>query len=153
MSAAVRSRGRARLRSVAAALLLVGTLLPACSEVDPGPSSGYEPARLDEPDEAGFKRVTLSREAAERTGLRIAKVRRSGEHLVVPYDALIYDGGGQSHVYTSPEPLTFLRAEVTVDRVERDRVLLTRGPAAGSAVVTIGSTEVYGAELGIAGGH
>ena len=41
-------------------------------------------------------------------------------------------GGGQSHVYTSPEPLTFLRAEVTVDRIDRNRVLLTRGPPAGS---------------------
>jgi hypothetical protein len=42
---------------------------------------------------------------------------------------------------------------VEVDRVERDRVLLTDGPPAGSEVVTVGATEVYGAELEIAGGH
>lgn len=109
----------------------------------------YEPAHLD--PEA--KHVTFTREGAARTGLETAMVQRRGSRLVVPYAALVYDQQGASFVYTSPEPLTYLRVPVSVDLVAGDEVLLTRGPRPGTAVVTVGATEVYGAELGIAGGH
>ncbi len=42
---------------------------------------------------------------------------------------------------------------VKVDRIEGNRVVLTNGPAARTAVVTVGAAEVYGAELEIAGSH
>ena len=42
---------------------------------------------------------------------------------------------------------------VTVDRIEGKRVFVSKGPAAGTKVVTVGATEVYGAELEIAGSH
>jgi hypothetical protein len=42
---------------------------------------------------------------------------------------------------------------VVVDRVVDDVVWLADGPEPGTRVVTVGSTEVYGAELDIAGGH
>jgi multidrug efflux pump subunit AcrA (membrane-fusion protein) len=95
--------------------------------------------------------VTLTAEGAERAGLQTASVRRSGDHRVVPYSALIYDGEGRTFVYTAPTPRTFLRSPVVVDRIEGDRVLLTDGPAAGSRVVTTGAAEVYGTELDVAG--
>jgi hypothetical protein len=138
-------------RAAGLALVVVGLL--GCSEVDDTATGGYEPARLAAVDGSGLKRVTFTAEGARRTGLRTATVGRSGRHLVVPYAALIYDGEGRSFVYTSPEPRTFQRAPVEVDRVESDLVLLTDGPPAGTEVVTIGATEVYGAELEIAGGH
>jgi hypothetical protein len=139
----------ARARRLLAALA-AGASLSSCTEVEQSSGGGYEPARLEG---AGAKRVVFTREGAARTGLRTATVRRSGRHVVVPYAALIYDGRGRSFVYTSPEPLTFVRTAVAVDRIDRDRVLLTRGPPPGSDVVTVGATEVYGTELGIAGGH
>ena len=71
----------------------------------------------------------------------------------MPYAALIYDGQGVTWVYTNAKPLTFLRAKVVVDRVEGDVVLLSDGVLPGTAVVTVGATQVYGAELGIEGGH
>ena len=46
-----------------------------------------------------------------------------------------------------------MRAEVKVDRIDGDRVLLSEGPPAGTKVVTVGAAEVYGAELEIAGSH
>ena len=46
-----------------------------------------------------------------------------------------------------------MRADVVVDRIDGDRVLLTEGPRPGSRVVTVGAAEVYGAELEIAGSH
>jgi hypothetical protein len=40
-----------------------------------------------------------------------------------------------------------VRERVRVGRVDGDRVLLSRGPAAGTRVVTVGTAEVYGTEL------
>jgi hypothetical protein len=142
-----------RLLAAGLSLVVAGLVLSACSEVEEGSTSGYEPARLERVDGSEVKRVRFTAEGARRTGLRTATVRRSGRHRVVPYPALIYDPAGASHVYTSPEPLTFLRTQVRVDRVERGRAFLADGPPVGTEVVTIGATEVYGTELEIAGGH
>ena len=46
-----------------------------------------------------------------------------------------------------------MRRPVTVERIDAGRVFLTRGPAAGTTVVTTGAAEVYGAELEIAASH
>jgi multidrug efflux pump subunit AcrA (membrane-fusion protein) len=99
------------------------------------------------------QRVTFDERGAEQVSLRTATVRRQGKRTVVPYAALIYDGQGASWVYTSPDPLTFVRVAVDVVRIEDDRVLLRDGPRPGTSVVTTGAAEVYGAELEIAGGH
>jgi hypothetical protein len=128
-------------------------VLSGCSEVEEATGVGYQPAKLEAVDGVDFKRVTLTAEGAERTGLQTATVRRRGIHRIVPYAALLYDGAGRSFVYTSPERLTFLRSDVDVARVDGNRVLLTAGPPAGSVVVTVGATEVYGTELEIAGSH
>jgi hypothetical protein len=40
-----------------------------------------------------------------------------------------------------------VRAEIEVDRVAGDRVLLHEGPAVGTKVVTTGAPQVHGAEL------
>jgi hypothetical protein len=137
------------------ALVVVPLLavLCGCSEVEEDAAVGYQPAKLAEVDGTDHKRVTLTAEGAERTGLRTATVRRRGDHRVVPHTALLYDGKGRSFVYTRPERLTFLRADVDVASVDGDRVLLTAGPPAGSVVATVGATEIYGSELEIAGGH
>ena len=111
------------------------------------------PPRSSRSRERTCKRVRFTAEGAKRTGLKTATVGQSGNHRVVPYAALIYDGAGKSYVYTSPRRLTFVRAEVEVRRVQSDRVLLAGGPPAGSSVVTVGAAQVYGAELEIAGGH
>lgn len=134
-------------------LILAGLAVSACSEVEEGSSDGYEPATLEPIDGADLQRVTFTAEGARRTGLRTATVGQSGKHRRVPYASLIYDPAGRTYVYTSPKPLTFLRAEVQIDRVDGDRVLLTGGPPPGSDVVTTGAAQVYGTELQISGGH
>jgi hypothetical protein len=134
-------------------LLLAGFAVAACSEVEEGSSDGYEPATLAPIDGTDLKRVTFTAEGARRTGLQTARVAQSGKHKRVPYASLVYDGAGRTYVYTNPHPLTFIRAEVQVARVQHDHVLLAEGPQTGSSVVTAGATQVYGAELEIAGGH
>jgi hypothetical protein len=144
------------MRRVLVAVLVLGAVaLPACKEVETESSVGYEPAKLQPvkggDDDASI--VTFTPEAAERTQLQTARVRRDGARLVVPYAALVYDEEGKTFVFTSPKRRSFLRAVVRVERIEGDRVLLSKGPPAGTAVVTVGTAEVYGAEQEIAGSH
>jgi hypothetical protein len=142
-----------RARAGAIAVVLTGFALAGCTEVEESASVGYEPAHLEEVEGSELQRVTFTREGADRTGLRTDIVQRDGAQRVVPYASLIYDGEGKTWVYTLRRPLTFQRAEVRVGRVERDRAVIAEGPPAGSRVVTVGASEVYGAELEIAGGH
>jgi multidrug efflux pump subunit AcrA (membrane-fusion protein) len=118
--------------------------IAGCTEVETETATGYEPSTL-EPVKGNedLKRVTFTAEGAKRVDLQTASVRRN----VVPYAALLYDPEGKTYVYTSPKPLEYLREEVKVDRIEGDRVLLSRGPPAGTRVVTVGAAEVYGTEL------
>jgi hypothetical protein len=145
----------ARRLAAALAVLAAGLVLGACKEVESETASGYEPAKLESVKGKGddFKRGTFTKEGAARVDLRTDKVRRSGGQKVVPYAALIYNDEVKTFVYTSPEPLSYERVPVTVDRIEGNRVLLSDGPPAGTTVVTQGVTEVYGAELDIAGSH
>ncbi|HYM59068.1 MAG TPA: hypothetical protein VES79_13980 [Solirubrobacteraceae bacterium] len=135
-------------------VLVIGALgLSACTEVESADVSGYEPSKLEEVKGTDAKRVTFTAEGARRTGLQTAALRDSGKRTVAPYAALIYDGEGKTFVYTSPQPLSFMRAAVKVDRIDADRVLMSAGPPAGTQVVTVGAAEVYGTELEIGGGH
>lgn len=133
----------AGLVSIAAAIAL-----GSCTEVETESATGYEPAAL-EPVKGSedLQRVTFTEEGAKRVGLKTGEVSRNGKRLVAPYAALLYDPEGKTYVYTNPKPLEYLRAPVEVDRIEGDRVLLTDGPPAGTKVVTVGVTEVYGTEL------
>lgn len=131
-------------------LVLATAALPiaGCTEVETETATGYEPSTL-EPVKGNddLHRVTFTEEGARRVDLQTAAVRRSGKHKVVPYAALLYDPEGKTYVYTSPKPLEYLREEVKVDRIEGQRVLVSRGPPAGTEVVTVGAAEVYGTEL------
>lgn len=131
-------------------LVLATAALPiaGCTEVETETATGYEPSTL-EPVKGNddLQRVTFTEEGARRIDLQTAAVRRSGKHKVVPYAALLYDPEGKTYVYTSPKPLEYLREEVKVDRIEGQRVLVSRGPPAGTEVVTVGAAEVYGTEL------
>lgn len=130
--------------------MLATAALPiaGCTEVETETATGYEPSTL-EPVKGNddLQRVTFTEEGARRVDLQTAAVRRSGKHKVVPYAALLYDPEGKTYVYTSPKPLEYLREEVKVDRIEGQRVLVSRGPPAGTEVVTVGAAEVYGTEL------
>jgi hypothetical protein len=72
----------------------------------------------------------------------------TGELLrkVVPYSALIYDLSGTTWTYTQPVALTFVRYRVSVDYIEGDVAILSEGPTAGTEVVSVGATELFGAE-------
>lgn len=110
-----------------------------------------KPAQVEAIAGSELHRVRLTPRAAERLDIKTAEVRQAQGHKVVPYGAVLYDAKGQTWVYTSPEPLVFVRHQITIDYIEGDLAVLSDGPAIGTKVVTVGGAELFGAEFEI--GH
>ena len=117
----------------------------AAAEEEGGPAK-VEHLQGDEPT-----RVTLTEEAAKRIDIQTAAVQdmaiNGAQRRVIPYAAILYDTDGITWVYTNPEPLVFVRHRIVVDYIEGELAVLSDGPALGTAVVTVGATELNGAEL------
>jgi hypothetical protein len=140
-------------RALGAAVALLALTVTACSEVETPSGDDYAPATVTTADPSSAPTVKFTEEAASRVDLTMGTVAGREGALVVEYAALIYDKQGKTWVYTAPEPLTFLRAEVVVTEIDGNQVMVSDGPPPGTKVVTQGVTQVYGAELGMAGKH
>jgi len=123
-------------------LILAGLLLSACGGQIPVTGEEESPAKVQHLDGAEPTRVTLTADAAKRLDIQTAPVQGN----TIPYAAVLYDTEGRTWVYTNPKPLTFVRAPVTVDRIEGDQAFLLKGLPAGSVVVTTGAEELCGSE-------
>jgi hypothetical protein len=140
-------------------LLLCFSLPLAACQRETSTYTKIEAAHVDKVEGQEFSKVTLTEKAMERlavatTPVREAEVSRSenkAARLVVPYGALIYASRGETFVYTSPQPRTFLRQKVDVDYIEGDLAVLNEGPPTGTEVVSVGTVELFGTELGV--GH
>jgi hypothetical protein len=125
---------------------VLGLSLSACGGSSESPAAS-DTAHVTELA-GGVIRVTLSADAARRLDVKTAPATSEGGATVIPYDAVLYDPNGETWTYTSPKPLNYVRADITVDRIEGDRAILTKGPTPGTAVVTVGATELWGVEYG-----
>lgn len=141
-------------------VLLMGLIasvlsLGACSQHDSHAAHGESPAQVEKIDGSSLSRVTLTEKAMERIALETVAVEErdlnGSTRQVVPYSSLIYDSTGNTWIYTSPQPRTFVRLQVVVDRIEDGWVYLSDGPAAGTTVASVGVAELYGSETGV--GH
>jgi hypothetical protein len=108
-----------------------------------------EPATVEEIEGTELGRVTLEESAATRIDLQTAPVEKIGDRLVVPFSAVLVDPEGTFWVYTNPEPLVFVRHEISIQHEEGDQTFLLDGPPPGTNVVTVGVPELYGAETGV----
>jgi hypothetical protein len=151
VSADGRRRGVAHLLLLP--LLVFGLSVAGCRQVEEVAPAVHQPAVVEDVAGREVKQVRFDQRAADQVDLRTAPVVRSGRWTAVPYAALIYDAEGSAWVYTVRGPLTFQRQQVVVHRIEEARARLRDGPPVGAEVVTRGATEVYGAELDIAGSH
>jgi hypothetical protein len=141
---------------LAAGLLTVGLQFTAC-RLDVEQQETEHAVEVEAIEGLDVNRITMTAKALERIDLRTDKVREqemsrgASPRTVVPHSALIYDPKGQTWVYTSPEPRTFIKHRVDVDYVEGDLAVLNDGPPAGTVVVSRATAEVYGADSGV--GH
>ena len=127
-------------------LVALGLAVSACggSSESPAPPAPAKITKLA----GGGDQITLTADAAKRIDVRTAAVKSDGGNTVIPYAAVLYDPDGAAWTYTNPKPLVFVRADITVDRIEGERAILAKGPAPGTAVVTVGATELWGVEYG-----
>jgi hypothetical protein len=127
-------------------LVALAVAVSACggSSESPAPPA---PAKITKLAGGGVQ-ITLTADAAKRIDVRTAAVESDGGNTVIPYAAVLYDPDGAAWTYTNPKPLVFERADITVDRIDGERAILAKGPAPGTAVVTVGATELWGVEYG-----
>ena len=130
-----------------------------CLSAPFGVRTGSEPTRLpkkitavtvEELTGAEPTRETLTEDAVKRLDLQTAEAHdaevNGAKRTVIPYASIIYDTEGATWVYLNPEPLTFVRHPITVDNIKGDQAFLADALPSGSAVVTVGVAELYGAE-------
>jgi hypothetical protein len=131
-------------RWILVTLIFAGLWLSAC-----GPKEAtiekISPSKLEAIDGTDLSKVILTEKAAERIG--IETVTASGTE--VPYAAVIYDIEGNTWIYTNPEPLTFVRELIVIDRIEGDTAVLSESLPSDLTVVTVGVSELYGTETGV----
>jgi hypothetical protein len=136
-----------------AALLLAGCAASADEEAGTEPP----PASVEPVEGTSVSRVMLTDHAAERLGIETALIEHApvpgaGSSAVGPAQtsvdaaAVIYDARGRAWVYTSPEPLVFVRAQIAIASEVGDAVFLASGPPPGTSVVTVGAQELWGTE-------
>jgi hypothetical protein len=137
----------------AAALLLALTAsLAGCGGPVEAQSAAHpEEAVLGPVAGTDTSRITLTEKATARLGITAVPAAASGSGSTVPYSALLYDAQGQAWVYVVEKPTVFLRKPVVVQSITGATATLTRGLAAGAKVVSVGVTELFGAETGV--GH
>jgi hypothetical protein len=135
-----------RVRQTIGATLVVAAVAVTACGGSSGDGGGDEPATVTTIKGTDLNQVTLSAEAAKRLGIQTAAVQQDGARTTVPYGAVVYNADGSTFTYTSPKPRVYVRAPITVVRIAGGRALLSKGPAVGTAVVTVGSQELYGSE-------
>ena len=149
---------RRRYLGVVLGLMVAALPLAGCQqagEASAGEDEANNPATIVKIEGTEISRLTLTPKAAERLDIKTTAVveaqkERAGKtslRKVVPYAAVLYDATGATWVYTNPEPLVFVRQQITVDYIEGDVAVLSDGPATGVKVVTLGASLLLGTEF------
>jgi hypothetical protein len=105
-------------------------------------------------------RIVLTPLGAQRIGVQTAVVRSApppakpatpvgGPTVIIPYSSVIYAPDGSTFAFTSSSPLNFSEVPVTIDHINGSLVYLTKGPSAGTKVVTTGAEELFGVQTGV----
>jgi hypothetical protein len=142
-------RGSTRQLAALSVLAALAVPLAGCAKVPGEEAAGEKAAKVEKADN-GQNKVILLEEAAKRLGIETAEVSAlpAGRESV-PYSAVIYDAEGHSWVFTSGEELSYVKAPITIDRIDGDKAILAEGPPIGTAVVSQGAEELFGVEDGI----
>jgi hypothetical protein len=128
------SKGRKSVTTTRSVLLtfVVAACLFGCTPAEEA-GDDESPATLVPVQGTDRFQVTLTERAEQRLDVKTDLVRAaartadSGSAVTetIPYAAVVYDSEGVAWTYVSPKPHTFVRAQVTVDRIEGDTAMLT----------------------------
>jgi len=139
-----------------AGVIAVGLPLAGCANPPAaGSSTEVEISKVEPIEGSDVAKVTLSADAAHRLGIETDLVREAVvtglPRKVAPYSAVLYDATGRTYAYGNPKPLVYVRVPLDVDFVDGDLAVLADGPPPGTAVVTVGASELFGTEFEVGG--
>jgi hypothetical protein len=128
---------------LAAAVLTLG----GCAE-EPEEESTGDPAvaSIEAVTGSDVSTVTLTELGAKRLGVATVPVQAGPGGLVIPFTAVVYGADGSTWTFTNPSGTSYVRAEITIARIDGGNAILSSGPPVGTAVVTVGIAELAGAE-------
>jgi len=117
------------------------------------------PAKVTGVAGASVQQVELTEQAIKRLGITTQPLRattftlagHAGAHKVIPYSAVVYDTDGSTWTYVNTAARTYLRQPIRIAAIQGNTAVLSAGPAAGAAVVTVGAPELLGTEYNISG--
>lgn len=155
---------RARILTIAVLLLATGLFLSAnvASFGEESKVESDEAVQVEDTPGTDAKTLIFTEAAMSHIDIQTAPVEEIaashegkdvGRRLAVPHSAVIYDAEGESWVYVSSAPDTFLRKHVAIDFMDDDHIFLANGVTAGEDVVTVGVPELRGAEFGVGEGE
>ncbi|HJY55551.1 MAG TPA: hypothetical protein VJ418_04145 [Streptosporangiaceae bacterium] len=139
--------------SVAGLVIGAGAILAGCATATPAQTP---PALIKPVAGSPIPQLQLTERAVQRLGILTQPVRpttTAGQpaHEVIPYSAVVYDTDGSTWAYVNTAARTYERKPITVTEIDGTTALLSAGPAAGTAVVTVGAAELLGTEYDISG--
>jgi hypothetical protein len=120
-------------------------------------ASDEGPSRLEQVKGRDLPRVVLTAKAAQRIGIETSIVRHAARPAhsglrdpeVIPYAAVVYDAEGHAFAYVTARRLTFERTPISIVRTDGPFAVISKGPPAGTPVVTVGAQELLGVEYGV----
>ena len=139
--------------SVAGLVIGAAAILAGCATTTPEEAP---PAVIKPVAGSQIPQLQLTERAVQRLGIVTQPVRpttTAGQpaHEVIPYSAVVYDTDGSTWTYVDVAARTYERKPITVTEIDGTTALLSAGPAAGTAVVTVGAAELLGTEYDISG--
>jgi hypothetical protein len=140
---------RHRIPWIVAMAVVLPLLLTACGGSSSSSEEASGPATVELIEGTDISRITLTAKAVERRDIQTASVQGGGAAKVIPYAAVLYSPTGETWAYVSDKPMTFMRHAIVIDRIDGDKAFLSKGPAVGAKVATVGVAELYGAESGL----
>ena len=140
---------RHRIPWIVVIAMVLPLFLVACGGSSASDEEASGPATVELIEGSDISRITLTAKAVERLDIQTAAVATSGDGKVIPYSAVLYSPTGETWAYVSEKPMTFMRQAIVVDRIDGNKAFLSKGPAAGVKVATVGVAELHGAEAGL----
>lgn len=139
--------------SVAGLVIGAAAVLTGCATATPAQTP---PALIKPVAGSQIPQLQLTERAVQRLGIVTQPVRpttTAGQpaHEVIPYSAVVYDTDGSTWAYVNTAARTYERKPIAVTEIDGATALLSAGPAAGTAVVTVGAAELLGTEYDISG--
>jgi hypothetical protein len=139
--------------SVAGLVIGAAAILAGCATATPAQTP---PALIKPVAGSAIPQLQLTERAVQRLGIVTQPVRpttTAGQpaHEVIPYSAVVYDTDGSTWAYVNTAARTYERKPIAVTEIDGATALLSAGPAAGTAVVTVGAAELLGTEYDISG--